>query len=470
MALSSTGSSGSVAPPSSSVSMATVLPSQMMRAVPAPVTVNPPPWQCSMGLPASRQMVHISPGTYLWAAPPVSQAAPMQAASPSCCWTQAPPSLCQTQSVAQTTPSLCQAQLVAPVAQAVVVGPGANMAAGQTQVSACTSSPEVNLTAGSGCRVARVNSEVMSLSAAASPVAGSVHVGGRNLAGSVSVAAPSGSGSGAQTRTRQDQGTAVGQQPTTVSRVQSARSSIRITPVRQRWSGSMDSEEVPTTPTKKRCGSVQDRSSPAQPSSPVQSSGWQHVGTPSPQPAQYLFSAEKSSAPATGSASPTLNSLSEAPHPFSSTPNEVSAQGAVRSGATPHFATSAVQGATHFVRLQGPMTPARSAFYSAAPSGLGSSGGMQCFSSGGTPVLPFLASPGAFPLCRPAPHIVTPAPAPPPLPFGSMTPVHRQGNSSQGMTPGPNSAGGREDPANMPECRDVREGDYTSACMAEWRH
>jgi len=223
-------------------------------------------------------------------------------------------------------------------------------------------------------------------------------------------------------------------------------------------------------PQKKRCGSVEDRSSPAQPSSPVQTNGWQHVGTPSPQPARYLFSAEKPSAPATGSASPSLASLSEAPLPFSSTPHQVSGQGLVRSAAASHFAAAAAQ-ATHFVRLQGPMTPvARSAFYTAAPSGLCSGGGMQCFSSGGTPVLPFLASPGGFPLCRPAPHIVTPAPAPPPLPFGSLTPVHRQGNPSHGMTPGPSSTGGRHEPANLPDCHDCSEGEYTSACMAEWRH
>lgn len=298
------------------------------------------------------------------------------------------------------------------------------------------------------------------------------------MAGSMSVPAPCGSASGGQTRIRHDQGVPAEQQPAPVSRLQSARSSIRITPVRHRSPCGMDSveaapvatarEEVPTTPTKKRCGSVQDRSSPAQPSSPVQSNGWQHVGTPSPQPAQqYFFSAEKPSALATGSASPSLASLSEAPHPFSSTPHEVSAQGAVRSAAASHFAAAAAQ-ATHFVRLQGPMTPvARSAFYSAAPSGLGSGGGMQCFSSGGTPVLPFLASPGGFPLCRPAPHIVTPAPAPPPLPFGSLTPVHRQGNPSHGMTPGPSNTGGRDEPANLPESHD---GEYTSACMAEWRH
>jgi len=318
-----------------------------------------------------------------------------------------------------------------------------------------------------------VNSEVASLSAAASALAGSVHVGGHSLAGSMTVAAQSGSSSGGQNRARHEQGAAAEQQPAAFSRVQSSSSSIRITPVRHRSPGGMDSVEVPTTPTKKRCGSVEDRSSPAQPSSPVQTNGWQHVGTPSPQPARYLLyllSAEKPSAPATGSASPSLASLSEAPLPFSSTPHQVSGQGLVRSAAASHFAAAAAQ-ATHFVRLQGPMTPvARSAFYTAAPSGLCSGGGMQCFSSGGTPVLPFLASPGGFPLCRPAPHIVTPAPAPPPLPFGSLTPVHRQGNPSHGMTPGPSSTGGRHEPANLPDCHDCSEGEYTSACMAEWRH
>jgi len=258
----------------------------------------------------------------------------------------------------------------------------------------------------------------------------------------MTVAAPSRSSTGSQNCARHEQGAAAEQQPAAFSRMHSSSSSIRITPVRHRSLAGMDSVEVPTTPTKKRCGSVQDRSSPAQPSSPVQSNGWQHVGTPSPQPARYLFSAEKPSAPATGSASPSLVSLSEAPHPFSSTPHEVTGQGVV----------------------------ARSAFYSAAPSGLGSGGGMQCFSSSGTPVLPFLASPGGFPLCRPAPHIVTPAPAPPPLPFGSLTPVHRQGNPSHGMTPGPSSIGGRSEPANLPECHYGSEGEYTSACMTEWRH
>jgi len=449
MAISPTGSSVSAAPPSSSVSMAAMLPPQMMRAVPAPVTVSPPPWQCSMGLPASRQMVHISPGTYVWATPPVSQAAAMQPATLSCCWTQAAPSLCQTPHVA-------------PMAQTVVVAPGANVAVGQSPVLACTNSPEANAAAANGHRVTRVNSEV------ASPQAGSVHIGGHSQAGSIRIVAPSRSSSGLQNCAQHGQRTPAEQQPT-ISRVQSASSSIRITPVKHRSTGGMDSveaasvaaatlvgEEIPTTPTKKRCGSVQDRSSPAQPSSPVQSNWWQHVGTPSPQPAQYLFSAEKPSAPATGSASPSLHSLSE-----------VSAQGTVRSAAS--FAATASQ--AHFVRLQGPMTPvARSAFYSAPPSGLGSSGGMQCFSSGGTPVLPILASPGGFPLCRPAPHIVTPAPAPPPLPFGSLTPVHRQANPSHGMTPGPSSIGGRNESANTAECHHVNEGDYTSACMAEWRH
>jgi len=338
-------------------------------------------------------------------------------------------------------------------------------------VSAYTNSPEVSAAVANSCHVTRMNSEVASLSAAAGTPAGSVHVGGHNLAGSMSVAAPSGSSSGGQTRALHDQGAAAEQQPAALRRMHSERSSIRITPVRYRPPGRMDSVEVPTMPTKKCCGSVQDRSSPAQPSSPVQTNGWQHVGTPSPQPARYLLyllSAEKPSAPATGSASPSLTSLSEAQHPFSSTPHQVLGQGLVRSAPASHFAAAAAQ-ATHFVRLQGPTTPvARSAFYTAALSGLGSGRGMQCFSSGGTPLLTFLASPGGFPLGRPAPHIVTPAPAPPPLPFGSLTPVHRQGNPSHGMTPGPSSTGG--EPANLPDCHDCSEREYTSACMAEWRH
>jgi len=198
---------------------------------------------------------------------------------------------------------------------------------------------------------------------------------------------------------------------------------------------------APRTPPKKTGASEQVAyvSPKSCASSPRRTGGcveaWQNVGTPSPQQAHYRTEYATGLTPMRG--------ISEVA-PFGSILQEAAA------------AVTTLQ-AAQFARMPGPATPVhRAAFYPAAGPGSGGCG-MQCYTNGGTPVVPMGFSPGFFPLCRPAPHIVTPV-QPPPLPFSS--PVQHRPCGGHGLTPGPVRAGERGGVSQ----------DYTARCMADWQH
>eukprot|EP00747_Dinoflagellata_sp_TGD_P097233 gnl/TRDRNA2_/TRDRNA2_167070_c4_seq1.p1 gnl/TRDRNA2_/TRDRNA2_167070_c4~~gnl/TRDRNA2_/TRDRNA2_167070_c4_seq1.p1 ORF type:complete len:346 (-),score=39.13 gnl/TRDRNA2_/TRDRNA2_167070_c4_seq1:100-1035(-) len=138
----------------------------------------------------------------------------------------------------------------------------------------------------------------------------------------------------------------------------------------------------------------------------------------------------------------------------------------LQSGNTPagQMGPTVPQGAAalQFVRFPNPTTPVhRTAFFPQTSGGAGSGGNGIQWGCVGTPSLPLMLSPGIFPLCRPAPHIVTPAP---PLPFSS--PPHRQWGT-HGLTPGPPRNCQQQMEAGC--CVPNVSCDYTAACMAEWR-
>jgi len=88
---------------------------------------------------------------------------------------------------------------------------------------------------------------------------------------------------------------------------------------------------------------------------------------------------------------------------------------------------------------------------------------MLCYTSDGMPVMPMSFSPGIIPFCRPAPHIVTPAPSPLPC---SSSPLQHRPCGGHGLTPGPNRVcGGLVEPTNLAGAQQ----DYTARCMAEWQ-
>jgi len=199
------------------------------------------------------------------------------------------------------------------------------------------------------------------------------------------------------------------------------------------------STAAPTTPRKNRVsGGLSRQSSPR---------GLAYIETPSPQQApsqgHVQAQAEVQTGPPTAQAVHVAQA-GEAAHVAQVAQAAQAAQAAAQAQFGRPLATPAQ-------RLPG-------AFYPVTPGGSGSQRGGQAQwpSSGSTPHVPFMVSPGVFSFCRPAPHIVTPVP--PPLPFNSP-------HGTQGLTPGPKVPSG---PCGSANCG-AAPLDYTALCMAEWR-